>query len=360
MANISNEQAKKNLQVIITNTVNGSIDKVVNLQHTQIGTATTAKDLTVTGELNVTGGALLSGSSRVVDLRSMTNAHIFGHRLTLTSGSAVTTADVTGASTMYLTEFTSNMLALWDGTEWAIKQTPQVSFTFSGSEFVPPVSANAITSGSNYDMFVAWVNNAVTLEKVKWTSSTARSSALTRKDGVVVKSGDPTRRYVGTIRGTGTNTTEDSVTSRFVWNMYNRVTRKLKVTESTNSWTYSTATWRQVRLTSTNKFEYVVGLSEDPVSVVARALAICSGGAHPMASGVGIDSSLTNSADVFGTNAYNAFATTVDAPYTGYPGLGYHAIVWLEAAGGVATMTWYGNAGNPTFFQSGMTGNIRA
>jgi len=358
MSNISNEQAKKNLQVVVTSTINGTIDKVVQLQHTQIGTATTAKDLTVTGDLNVTGDALLSGSSRVVDLRSMTNAEIFGHRLTLTSGSAVTSVDVTAAATMYLTEHTSNMLALWDGTEWAIKQTPQVSFTFSGSEFAPPISAFAITSGSNYDVFAAWVSNAVTLEKVKWTSSTTRATQLTRKDGVLVKSGDPTRRYVGTIRGTGTNTTEDSVSKRFVWNQYNRVERNLKVTETADNWTYNTIAFRPSNNNTGNSFEYVAG-DTTLLSVHAQSIGGCSGGAAYAGVGIGIDSTSTNSAVVFGQNV-NTTNAVIPADYRGRPSIGYHSITWLECGGGVANMVWYGIAAQPALYQMGMLGVINA
>src|SRR6185369_10519211 len=95
----------------------------------------------------------------------------------------------------------------------------------------------------------------VTLElSAAWASDTARTDSLTTLDGVLVKNSDPTRRLVGTIRTTGTTTTEDSAAKRFVWNAHNQVPRTLKnATETADSWNYTTATWRQANANAANQ-----------------------------------------------------------------------------------------------------------
>ena len=100
-----------------------------------------------------------------------------------------------------------------------------------------------------------------------WASDTTRTDAIALQDGIPVKSGTATLRWVGTIRTTGTTTTEDSgggVTTqvggkRFVWNAYNQVPRALAVIDTTDNWTYTTATVRQANGATGNKVEYVAG-----------------------------------------------------------------------------------------------------
>src|SRR5690606_12521049 len=84
------------------------------------------------------------------------------------------------------------------------------------------------------------------------------SDAITFQDGVLVKSGATTRRYLGTIRTTGTTTTEDSQSKRLVWNYYNQVQRLSRV-QDLPLHTYNTATWRIWDGDSTNKCDFVIG-----------------------------------------------------------------------------------------------------
>ena len=72
------------------------------------------------------------------------------------------------------------------------------------------------------------------------------------QDGVLVKSGNTAQRYVGTIYASGANTTEDSFAKRYVWNYYNRVARPMRVTEATDTWTYTTAAFRQANGAAAN------------------------------------------------------------------------------------------------------------
>src|SRR5690606_12651969 len=84
-----------------------------------------------------------------------------------------------------------------------------------------------------------------------WSGATTRTNALTRQNGVLVKSGVPTRRWVGMMRTVSATTSEDSKLKRFVANAYNRVARVLKTVPKYNddniSTTYTTNSTSYVR-----------------------------------------------------------------------------------------------------------------
>jgi len=290
----------------------------------------------------VTAGAIEAQTSDTMPLSEV------GGRLTLTTAVPVTTSDVTAAATLYFTPYKGNRIALYNGTIWKLYGASEVSFTLT-----------SLTNDKNYDVFLYDNSGTLTIElSAAWSTDTARTDALALQDGVWVKSGSLTRRYLGTIRTTSTTTTEDSIAKRFVWNYYNPVKRKLKVTESTDSWSYGTATWRAVNGSSSNSFQYVCGMGDALLSVNAHILGIGSGSEGTGSTGVGIDSTSTNSADIYGGNQSSAQAVGTEATYENYPGLGFHQIYWLEYVNG-ASATFYGDNGNPTGYQLGMMGSIQ-
>lgn len=340
MASITSEDARKTSQVAVLNT-DGTIDKVVQLQDTQVGTSTTPKSLTVTGELYLTG-----------DLHSAIVANVFGYRLTLTSGQPVPTTDVTLGRTLYLTQHTSNMLALYDGKKWNIERP------LNGEISLPATVSFGSVASTNFDVFVARSGNDIVLELVRWTSDTVRAVALARQDGVFVKSTDLTRRYVGTVRSNPSFVAEDSVVRRFVWNLYNQTERTLRTIESVDSWAYTSTTFRQSNANTANKFEYVTGDAATDVNAQACAIFTSSGATVTATPGIGIDSTSVNSAQIFGGHNAVAEGSSGYAFYQGFPGLGYHAVNWLES--GNTNVTFYGDNGLPTLYQSGMFGRVKA
>lgn len=276
-------------------------------------------------------------------------------RLTTETGVAISTSDRATQSTIYFTPFKGNRIDLYNGTRWLRYTFTEKSLALSG-----------LTSGKNYDVFIYDNSGTLTLElSAAWTNDTTRADALTTQDGIYVKSGALTRRYLGTLRTTGTNSTEDKVLQRYIWNYYNRVEKVMKATDATNDWSYNTNTWRQARATTANKVEYVVGLSEDIVR--AKSYAVIDqdgvGTGDNMAVGVGLDSVTANSAVLFGTRLIDSDASgrqggTAYAEYAGYPGIGYHYLAWLEIGPGSATTTWYGDGGADEV-QSGIMAQIQ-
>lgn len=295
----------------------------------------TNTNLTVDAKGRITAAS--NGSSSGTVPADLTEA-----RITLTSGTPVTTSDVTGATTFYVAPYKGNRIALYNGSAWIIS-------TFTNTSISVPASTN-----TNYDVFAYDNAGTATFETVAWTNDTTRATALTTQDGVWVKTGATTRKYIGTIRTTGVSgQCEDSTSKRFVWNYYNRVCRFLTCKDTTDNWTYTTATWRAANNSTavgTARVEVVIGVSEDAVQAVNEALAFNVGA--NAACGIGIDSTTTNSAQI-NAGYLNNVLTPLSAHYSGFPAAGYHYISRLEISQAANTTTWYGDNG-VSYMQTGM------
>jgi hypothetical protein len=279
---------------------------------------------------------------------------INGLRLTLTSAVPVTSSDVTNATQLYFTPFISGAISLYTGSAWVMRTTVEVS-----------LALGTLVSGKNYDVFASWTGAAVALElSAAWASDTVRTDAIATQNGVQVKSGSTTKRLVGTIRTTSTTATEDSAARRFVWNgpePSRQVPRHMIVVEPTLSWTYTTpVTWRQARATSSNRVQYVTGSVATLVKASSRCGVRNSVVDFQAMVGIGIDSTTVNSAQTFGNWGAAAGVQMDQAEYDGYPGLGYHAINWLELMGGAGTATFYSTGGATTGTSSGVRALIAA
>lgn len=270
-------------------------------------------------------------------------------RLTLTSGTAVTTADVTAAETVYFTPFRGNRVDIYDATalRWVRYKLTELSVD------VPDAT-------QMNDVFV--YNNAgtLTLDVTAWTNDTTRATALVLQDGVLVKSGATGRRYLGSFYATnaGNGQTEDSILNRYLWNYYNRVKRTLRVIEGTDTWAYSVAVFQQTNASTANQLNFAIGVSEDSVGAVANS-AVSSSGATVRAcrNAVGLDSTTVKATGSI-TGVANVDSTALvgcTASWEGYPGIGKHFIAWLELGGGADTQTWTGDAGG-TATQTGIHG----
>jgi len=298
-------------------------------------------DFTYDDAANTITAAVVARSIGAASLKDLRFAQ---GRLTLTSGAPVTTSDVTGATTLYYTPFVGNLVSVYDGSKWVVRTFSELSLSLSG-----------YTAAKPYDIFLYDNSGTLTLESVVWTNGTTRATAIVQQDGTWVKSGDATRLYLGTIYTSGTGTTEDSAAKRYVWNQHQRQTRKLKVADTTNSWTYTTAAFRPWNNSTANRFGCVLGQPEAVVSVAGNG--ISSSNTSITIAGVGLDSTTVNSADVNTPGAASGYLTHQNFCYLGYPGIGYHYFQMLEY--GNTGATFYGDAG-ATNYQSGMIGEVQA
>lgn len=179
-------------------------------------------------------------------------------RLTGTTGVPVTTADLTTITSLKYTPFNGSRIALHNGTGW-------ITHIFTELSLAVPNTTNTM-----YDVFIYDNAGTLTLEALAWTNDTTRATALTTLDGVLVKTGATTRRYLGSFRTTGASSnTADSVVLRYVWNYYNRAPRPLLIVNST-SHTYNTATIRPYNNDQGNSYvQFITGVLEAPFLVTA-------------------------------------------------------------------------------------------
>lgn len=312
-------------------------------------------------QVATTANGLTAGTVYYANAPTATTLTFYDTYAHAISGGATGLQNLTGNITcavysakLYLHPYRGNTIHLYDGSSaW-------VQYVLT-SDALPSLDILTYTASKPYDVFVyVDTDNNLALEGVVWSSATARATELATQDGVYVKSGDATHRYAGTIAITEvTGRCEDSISKRLVWNAYNRSPRPLSVIDTTNSWTYNLTAWRQANASTSNEVGIVLGLSEDQFEAVA--LEACYNGAgtvNGVSTGIGIDSSTTNSAQLL-----YGFSTTIpmllQAIYRGYPGVGYHSIKWLERAYNTYTITYYGNNG-VTGTQSGMVATLIA
>lgn len=279
---------------------------------------------------------------------SSLNAQLAQGRITLTSGTAVTTSDVTAATTVYWTPYKGNQVSVYTGSGWQLR-------TFAEMSIAVPA-----TTSTMYDLFFDYNSNSPQLVATAWTNDTTRATALTTQDGVLVKSGTLTQRYLGSFRTTTVSgQTEDSVTKRYVWNNYNRVKRAMAKNDATATWTYSTTSFRQANAAAANQLDIIRGLDEDEVTITAMGATVNSTSTFRIIyTGIGLDSTTVNSANLIPGNACNNSASTNSmAFYEGLPGIGRHFFAWLEQGGGTDTQTW---SGTGTTYKLGIVGSVLA
>lgn len=270
---------------------------------------------------------------------------ICGGRLTLATGVPVTTTDQTGKTTVYFTPYIGDRIGLYDGSSaWNV-------VTFTELSVVVPT-----TTVTPFDIFCYNNSGTATLETLNWTNDTTRATALTYQNGVLVKTGATTRRYLGTGRTTGVSgQTESSTSKRYLWNYYNRAKVGLKCFDSTDTWSYTTATWRASNNNTTEgtgRVGIVCGVVEDTIIANFSMLTYNNLGAQ-RSTGIGINSTSVNSAQSTGANIAG-YATPADSRLVGYLAAGYNYLQCLEISVASGSTSWYGDGGG-TVLQSGLT-----
>jgi hypothetical protein len=217
--------------------------------------------------------------------------------LTLTSGKNYDVFAFTSSATPSSTNTGTEVLTFAGATGWA-----------TGSEVTADATGGGLTAGTNYFYRAAsattgslydtlahalaggatgLVNltasitatlNAISLELgAAWTDDTTRADALATLAGIFVKSADNTRLWLGTIRASGTNTTEDSDANRYVANFYNAVHRRLYCSpgytddNALTTYTFSnTASWAEANGGTGSRVSFLAPLDGWMVNAVAN------------------------------------------------------------------------------------------
>jgi hypothetical protein len=164
--------------------------------------------LTATAPINArnvaTADSVASIVVAVTAVAPIVNTGLVCGRLTLTTGTPVTTTDVTAATTVFYTPMPGcNQITLWNGTATIVDTLTETSIA------VPA------TTSQMYDVFAFDNAGAVNIELLAWTNDTTRATAITVQNGFLCKAGAPARRYVGSFRTTTVSgQTEDSAAKR--------------------------------------------------------------------------------------------------------------------------------------------------
>jgi hypothetical protein len=261
----------------------------------------------------------------------------FQGRLTLSSGDASPEENQDNKTNLYLTPYNGNQIALYDGVgTWTNYTLSEISIDTTG-----------LSIDTNYDAYV-YDSSGLNLELVAWSTNTARTATVpVLQDGVYCKTGDLTKRYVGTIRtvdSTGAKF-QDSYGQRYVWNFYNRLYRPGFIDPTGSTHTYTTFTWREFANQTTygsSRVGYVTGF---PERTTIEHHGIFSNSTISVAAslGFGFDTTSVRNNSVSwmhtGEAGHYAHSSSTDSEAPSTPGFHYWTL--LECSTATGTTTWY-------------------
>lgn len=242
-------------------------------------------------------------------------------RLTLETGVAISTTDQDAKGTVYLTKYTGDQVAVYDGSsEWT-------TLTL-GSDL--SITLSTLSASLPHDVFAYDNAGSLAIEALAWTNTTTRATALTTQNGVYVKSGATTRRYIGTIYLDASKQCYDSQLHRWVWNYYNRVDKMLyKNIEAAH--TYALTTKRYYNNDSSQYVDLVVGIDDSiPTASISGQWSNITTGTDTGYALIGLDGATTS----YSPYAANSINGRLSAPVflSGQSLLGYHKFTILESA----------------------------
>ncbi len=317
-------------------------------------------------------------------------------RLTLASATPVMTTTQSAKTTVYYTPYNGGYVPIYNGSSFVNNTFSELSLALDSNSG----HTGYQQSGKLFDLFVFLNSSTVTLcTGPAWSSATARGTGAgttelqllngiwTNKVTLVAKI-DATSStvnvtanqatYLGTMLASADGTTQwiygalaagGTAAGLNLWNCYNRVNVETFVQDSTNTWDYTTATWRSANNSATMRTAFIQGLAEDSFS--ARYIALSSStreaGASIRQSGIGYDatnalasgcsSGIAYPGTIMGGDGSTKFAviTEMVASFSKSGDLGSHFVQALEISTTASdTTTWYGDNGAPTATQNGL------
>lgn len=291
-----------------------------------------------------------------------------GGRLTPVSG--VPFDDSTsGFATIYYYPWKSNRIPLYDDSaKWRLVEFTETSLSLAG-----------LAASTLFDIFAYRGVGGLTLETLAWASSGAgtstRATGLAYQDGYKVLSGDPTRLYLGTFKTTAAiGQCNDNVSSRLLYNMYNKVQRRLyaNVVAGASGIIKTTNVWEPFFGNTTvgeGRVEFVLGLQEgDCVAVEDLSYVFTgayAGSGNPVGSlGIGLNATTADSCDSRNgatiTSSPSTVYGTLVARAKYYPVAGYNYIQRIFIGGGGGTTYFYADASptNAAHHKNNLTGEL--
>lgn len=208
------------------------------------------------------------------------------------------------------------------------------------------------TNGLPMDIWAYWTGTVVALDYTWWANATTRATGLVRNSGVLVKSGDASRRYLGTIaayKGNNVGIVYDSPSKRHVYNYYNKVLRKLEKEEAASSWVYNTQSWREANgKTNENVVTVMQGWIDGTIAQVGIDAQYSVSTVGPTNKGlVGVVRGASGTPTVASIIAgcgwlANALMSTHSYTVDQLDDIGLHTFRWMEFGAASGNTTFYG------------------
>lgn len=194
-------------------------------------------------------------------------------RLSVNSGNPLAEGS---SDSLYFVPYDGNLISLYNGSSW---ETVSFDTTLVKTVFtLYPPQAPVDPANTVFDIFAYLNNGSVSFESVNWSTNTSRINPLNKKDGVYVKYGDDTRRYIGSVMPisyggyppTGGNKFNNTINHRYIYNYYNRISVLSKYSLS-RTWTCNSNVWRQLLNTyigflSSITINILCGIQDDIIS----------------------------------------------------------------------------------------------
>ena len=319
----------------------------------------TSKDFTVTDS---------NGNIKTVQGAPSFNGLAMPGRLTPSSTLAVPTSDIVGATSVYYLpapKAVGYYRPVYNGSSFA-------GYSITSSGLTLTLNTSNHLSGKLYDVFAIYSGGSLILVSgPAWTSTTARSTAITQSVGNIWTNSTLMTAYngatsysvaanQGTYLGTIYLTANGQTTIRFgmagaaggsapfcgIWNAYNQVQGAFYNYDSNGSWTYSTAATRQRDGNANNQFSFVQGLVGCAVYASVGFAGDTSVAGATFIASLNLDAlTLPTASGMRNAAVQNASGYLVNMTITAavQPAPGYHYIAELETgAGGAGTTTWAG------------------
>lgn len=277
-------------------------------------------------------------------------------RLTLAASAPVMTTDATAQTTVYYLPYIGFYVPVYNGVTFANK-----AIGASGISLALDSNSGHTgyqSSGGLFDLFAFLNSSTLTLGTGPvWTSSTARSNAISMLTGFWTNTSSITLRYgtasgstisvaanqatyLGTMYATANGQTGMAFAPSAasggsnnilgLYNAYNRVQTTSTCMDSTSSWSYSTATWRAANGSNNNRISWVDGLQQsfaDSYYLCAMAISNASTVGNTgiiLDANTGTPSSITKGGNLSGDLSSPTAALKVT------PQIGFHFIQAME------------------------------
>lgn len=286
-------------------------------------------------------------------------------RLTLTTGVPVMITDVAAATTIFYTPAVGRSVPLYTGTAFVDTDMGGELSNITTNSSTGKAGPAAVTTNKNYDLFV-W-NDAGTIRLTRgppWTSDTARGTGAATTElvlvngiylnAVAITNGPAAQRgtFVGSVRSDGSSqinmkfgtlASGGGMATLGVSNAYNEVLTQAHVRDSTANWTYSSATYRNVNASASNRVNFLSCLAQNAISATYTEgqVNLVNAVLANVAVGFSLDSTTPDYAVVYFSSSGIAGSASVHGTLT--PQLGFHFVQAVEKSDGTNSNQFIGN-----------------